>query len=94
MNLRTWCAEVREVADTENGVVVCCNLGGTLHPEGQITLGVQSRSLIAAYELVNAGFEPVRVLEGGISNWRESGRDLYVFDEDAAEKQTESGEDL
>ena len=75
---------MQEVADPEDGIVIYCNLGGTLHPEGQITLGVQSRSLIAAYELVNAGYETVRVLEGGVNNWRETGRDLYVFDEDAA----------
>ena len=73
-------AEVLEVADRDVGVVLCCNLGGQLEPRSQEPglVGIQSRSLVAAYELMNAGFKEIKVLDKGVNGWREAGRDLYV----------------
>jgi hypothetical protein len=82
----SWCAhpDIEELAserDTgkETGIVLCCKMGGTLEPRGSI--GVQSRSLIAAYELVQAGFGMIRVLNDGVNGWQRDGRDLYILDE-------------
>ena len=76
-------AEVAEIVDKDTGIVLCCNLGGDLKPPENGVPGVQSRSLVAAYELVNEGYGPIKVLSGGINGWKEAGRDLWVADEDA-----------
>lgn len=70
------------VEDKEAGVVVCCQMGGTLEPtKSNSNLGIQSRSLVAAYQLVKAGYSGVRVLKNGMAGWIEDGNDLYQFDE-------------
>eukprot|EP01025_Chloroclados_australasicus_P061021 TRINITY_DN7926_c0_g1_i1.p3 TRINITY_DN7926_c0_g1~~TRINITY_DN7926_c0_g1_i1.p3 ORF type:complete len:161 (-),score=9.46 TRINITY_DN7926_c0_g1_i1:340-822(-) len=75
--------EVAEVVTEKEGVLLCCNLGGTLEPEpgkeAVGALGIQSRSLIAAYELSNAGYTNIRVLNEGINGWRRAGLDLWTL---------------
>lgn len=77
--------------------MICCALGGDLEPDVQSTQTVQSRSMIAAYELVNAGFTNVKILAGGVDNWQETGRDLYLegdeVDEEGEDQQRERGTD-
>lgn len=79
-------AEVEEaVEDKDTGVVVCCQMGGTLEPkESQdgSTLGLQSRSLVAAYQLVKAGYTGVRVLKNGMTAWIEDGHDVFLYDDE------------
>lgn len=43
--------------------------------------------MIAAYELINAGYTNVSILAGGVNNWQETGRDLYVEDSEASDDQ-------
>lgn len=76
-------AEVQEfVEDKGAGMVVCCQIGGTLEPtKSNTNLGIQSRSLIAAYQLVKLGYKGIRVLKNGMSAWIEDGNDVYLFDE-------------
>jgi hypothetical protein len=76
------CAEVLEqVDDKDMGVIVCCNMGGTLEPvEANTALGIQSRSLVAAYQLVKAGYSGVRVLKNGMTSWIQDGNDVYTFE--------------
>lgn len=82
-DLEASIAEVGEaVGDKEAGVVVCCAIGGTLEPqEGVTAIGIQSRSLVAAYQLVMSGYRGVRVLKNGMGAWVQDGREVYMFDE-------------
>lgn len=75
--------EVEEmIEDKEGGVVVCCAMGGTLEPEEGVTaIGIQSRSLVAAYQLVMSGYTGVRVLKNGMSSWIQEGREVYTYEE-------------
>lgn len=68
--------------DKGAGVVVCCAMGGTLEPEEGVTaIGIQSRSLVAAYQLVMSGYTGVRVLKNGMSSWIQEGREVYTYEE-------------
>ncbi|KAK9833924.1 hypothetical protein WJX74_010050 [Apatococcus lobatus] len=58
----------------KKGAVLVCNIGGSLQPSQANVLGRQSRSLMAAYELLTLGFSNVNVLEGGMGEWKKSGR--------------------
>jgi rhodanese-related sulfurtransferase len=76
--------EVAKVANKDTGIVLCCNVGGDLTaPEGG-TPAIQSRSLVAAYELLKDGYSPIRILQDGVNGWRASGRDLWVVEEEAS----------
>jgi rhodanese-related sulfurtransferase len=69
--------EVRElVPDNRTPVTLMCNLGGHLDDYGPSPNGMQTRSLMAAYELLNAGYSDVRVLKGGIHEWSRQEREL------------------
>ncbi|KAK9862763.1 hypothetical protein WJX84_010117 [Apatococcus fuscideae] len=61
-------------ASRSKGAVLVCNIGGSLEATQQNALGRQSRSLMAAYELLTLGFSNVNVLEGGMGAWSKSGR--------------------
>uniref|UniRef100_A0A7S3UD24 Rhodanese domain-containing protein n=1 Tax=Picocystis salinarum TaxID=88271 RepID=A0A7S3UD24_9CHLO len=71
---------ISTVNNTEKEVVLMC-LGGTW-PRLDATMdtsvknGKITRSLQAAYTLVEAGFERVRVLDGGVRAWYEAGLDM------------------
>lgn len=57
-------------------IVLYCNIGGQLESWGNSEDGRQSRSLTAAFELYNAGFKKVRVLEGGVGGFVKEGFEL------------------
>ncbi|GIL48209.1 hypothetical protein Vafri_4893 [Volvox africanus] len=75
-------AEVRElVADPgATPVVLYCNLGGSLEPTKNDKNGQQTRSMVAAHELVKDGFKNVCVLKGGYADWVAKDREIEVFD--------------
>ncbi|KAK9829425.1 hypothetical protein WJX72_005776 [[Myrmecia] bisecta] len=68
--------EVAEVVDKDTGAVLICTVGGTLEDTEATKNGRQSRSLMAAYELIQAGYRNVNVLRGGFNDWRKSGREV------------------
>jgi len=58
------------VPDASQGAVLVCNLGGNLDPDyGPSPYGYQTRSLMAAYELYEAGFDNLQVLKDGMGGW-------------------------
>lgn len=85
--ITSWrcCADVLEqISDKQGGVIVCCAMGGTLEPvESNTNLGIQSRSLVAAYQLVKAGYSGIRVLKNGMNAWVEDGNDVYTYESES-----------
>uniref|UniRef100_A0A061RLE6 Rhodanese-like domain-containing protein chloroplastic-like n=1 Tax=Tetraselmis sp. GSL018 TaxID=582737 RepID=A0A061RLE6_9CHLO len=67
-----------EIVDTDKGAILVCGLGGELQGPGgaERTPRAQTRSLMAAYELANAGVRNLVTLRGGFSGWIEAGRDV------------------
>ena len=45
-----------------------------MDPTNTNAAGMQSRSLVAAYEVTNLGISNVSVLKGGFSEWRRNNR--------------------
>jgi len=86
--------EAGKLVDPEAGALLVCNLGGvrdeesTKHLSG--TSRSQTRSLMAAYELANAGFGNLATLKGGFAGWIDSGREVSsnVYDMAAEEEAT------
>ncbi|KAK9842296.1 hypothetical protein WJX81_005104 [Elliptochloris bilobata] len=75
-------SEVAAAADQAKGAVLICNMGGTMDDSKTKQGGMQSRSLMAAYELTNLGFKTgLRVLKGGFYEWRKSGRRVVTREE-------------
>jgi rhodanese-related sulfurtransferase len=74
--------EVANIATKDTGIVLCCNVGGELTAPESGAPSMQSRSLVAAYELLKDGYSPIRILQDGVNGWRSSGRDLWVVDDD------------
>jgi len=74
----TFIPEVEAVAGKSDGVVLVCSLGGQLEEDSERTgtSKSQTRSLMAAYELVSAGFSKVSTLRGGFGKWIDAGRDV------------------
>ncbi|GBF94991.1 hypothetical protein Rsub_07492 [Raphidocelis subcapitata] len=64
--------------DRSRPVVLYCSQGGSLESGGGQRKGFQTRSLVAAYELVQRGFTSVSVMKGGFAEWSKSGRDVAV----------------
>ena len=56
-----FASQVIAACPKKNGLILVCNIGGTLEPTGPSEFGRQSRSLTAAYELVQAGFKNIKV---------------------------------
>ncbi|GLC59643.1 hypothetical protein PLESTB_001517300 [Pleodorina starrii] len=75
-------SEVRQlVADPESTpVVLYCNLGGSLEPTKNDRNGQQTRSMVAAYELIQGGFKNVSVLKGGYLDWVANDREIEIFE--------------
>eukprot|EP00887_Chlorella_sp_A99_P002942 scaffold24.g2942.t1 len=59
-------------------VILYCQIGGSLEPWGSCEWGRQSRSLTAAYELLQADYRSVQVMEGGYCEWAKEERDAEV----------------
>lgn len=73
-------AEVKEaVTNTDEEIILVCNTGGTLEGTAGFKYGKQSRSLMAAYELLNFGYTKIRFLEGGMNQWRAEEREAIVL---------------
>ncbi|KAK3268669.1 hypothetical protein CYMTET_22838 [Cymbomonas tetramitiformis] len=53
-------------------VIILCRNGGSL-PTEKMKEGVRSRSLIAAFKLLDAGFTKVYFVEGGLQKWGQAG---------------------
>jgi rhodanese-related sulfurtransferase len=67
-------------------VVLVCTLGGSLDPYGPSEFGQQTRSLMAAYALYEAGVaKEVCVLKGGFSEWCRGEMDIDIEEEGVIE---------
>lgn len=74
-------SELKEaVGDVDNEVVVICNTGGSLENTVNFNYGKQSRSLMAAYEMITFGYKKLRFLEGGYNQWRSEEREVVVVE--------------
>jgi rhodanese-related sulfurtransferase len=78
--------QVAASVDKMKGAVIVCNYGGTLLPLGEG--GRQSRSIHAAYELVEQGYSSICILDGGFGAWQKE--DLPVDDAPAPEASTDA----
>lgn len=61
-------------------LILVCQIGGDLTPTTSFKNGKQSRSMIAAYQLLLLGFKKVSVLKGGFSEWQRNERPIEVAD--------------
>jgi len=75
-----FCDEVRQYIGVDVPVILVCGIGGTLEADGSYPYGRRSRSLEAAYYLLQEGFRDVSILDGGISAWGKAGFDVYAMD--------------
>lgn len=74
--------ELKEaVGDFGDEIVVICNTGGSLESSVNFEYGKQSRSLMAAYEMVTFGYKKIRFLEGGYNQWRMEDRPVNVMEQ-------------
>ncbi|PSC67375.1 rhodanese-like domain-containing chloroplastic [Micractinium conductrix] len=72
-------AQVAAAQPKKNGgVILVCNVGGSLTPTGPSEFGRQSRSLTAAYELVQAGYSNIKVLENGYYGWCKADKEIEM----------------
>lgn len=69
------------IPDKGSRIILYCNIGGSLEPTGPSEFGQQSRSLSAAYELLRAGYGSIQILQGGMYEWKKSGREVENDDE-------------
>lgn len=67
-------------------LVLYCAQGGVLESTPSLKNGWQTRSLIAAYDLLQAGVRGLSVMRGGYSEWVAGGRDIEVFVESEDEE--------
>lgn len=74
--------EVAAVVSKEDPVILVCGMGGTLDKTTYFENGTPTRSLIAAHELVNIGYQDVRVHRVGVYGWGSEGRQYYTVDYD------------
>ncbi|KAJ9533228.1 hypothetical protein QJQ45_018347, partial [Haematococcus lacustris] len=66
----------------ELGAVLYCSIGGSLEAqEGASRQGMQSRSLIATWQLLSDGHKGLSILKGGFSEWCKNGRDVESWEE-------------
>eukprot|EP00877_Chromochloris_zofingiensis_P010493 jgi/Chrzof1/5698/Cz16g12070.t1 len=73
--------EVAEVVNKQKGAILYCSQGGSLESTASDQRGFQTRSLIAAHDLICEGFTDIHILKGGYSEWLSSGREIEVFEE-------------
>lgn len=71
--------EVAAAAPKKNGgIILVCNIGGSLDKTGPSEWGRQSRSLTAAYNLIQSGFTNIKVLQDGYGGWTKAEKDIEV----------------
>ncbi|WIA41857.1 hypothetical protein OEZ86_009183 [Tetradesmus obliquus] len=69
------------VQDAEQQVILYCSQGGVLEPNDNYRKGWQTRSLIAAYDLMQEGVgNSISVMKGGYTEWVNAGRDIEVME--------------
>ena len=73
-------SEMKEAAGFDDEIVVVCNTGGSLENSVNFEFGKQSRSLMAAYEMLNFGYKKLRFLDGGYNQWTSEEREVIVMD--------------
>jgi len=73
-----FCDKVQEFVGPDVPVILVCGIGGTLDTDASYPYGRRSRSLEAAYYLLQEGFRDVSILDGGISAWGKAGFDVYA----------------
>ncbi|GFR46335.1 hypothetical protein Agub_g7905 [Astrephomene gubernaculifera] len=61
-------------------VVLYCSLGGSLEPTNNDKNGQQTRSMVAAYGLTQAGFKALHILKGGYFDWIANDREIEIFE--------------
>ncbi|KAL4419871.1 hypothetical protein ABPG75_006969 [Micractinium tetrahymenae] len=66
------------VPKKNGGCILVCNIGGSLDKTGPSEWGRQSRSLTAAYELIQNGFTNIKVLQDGYGGWTKSEREVEM----------------
>ncbi|KAL4430353.1 hypothetical protein ABPG77_002159 [Micractinium sp. CCAP 211/92] len=71
--------EVAAAAPKKNGgIILVCNIGGSLDKTGPSEWGRQSRSLTAAYELIQSGFTNIKVLQDGYGGWTKAEKEIEL----------------
>lgn len=68
----SFVSDVAAAVPSRAKLLVLCDAGGTHRPVGTQLEGRRSRSLIAAYKLITAGFGDVVHVAGGVRGWGES----------------------
>lgn len=69
--------EMKKVTDTGKGVILYCEAGGTLAPSTNFMTGKTSRSLKAAYRVLDAELtQDVLHLDGGIFGYYSAGKPI------------------
>mmetsp|Transcript_10499 Transcript_10499/g.28832 ORF Transcript_10499/g.28832 Transcript_10499/m.28832 type:complete len:247 (-) Transcript_10499:91-831(-) len=68
--------DVKKAAGLDKEIIVVCNTGGTLEQSTNFQTGKQSRSLMAAYDMLNLGFSKLSFLEGGYNQWYDEDREI------------------
>ena len=72
--------EITEAASPEEEIIVICNTGGSLESSINFSTGKQSRSLMAAYEMLGLGYTNLKFLDGGYNQWIIEERDIMVYE--------------
>mmetsp|Transcript_33557 Transcript_33557/g.85734 ORF Transcript_33557/g.85734 Transcript_33557/m.85734 type:complete len:253 (+) Transcript_33557:133-891(+) len=77
-----FAAQVAEAAGEDSYILVMCGRGGSISP-WPIPGGIESRSWVAIYDLVQAGIEPGRLLHvrGGFTAWEAAGLECEYYEE-------------
>ncbi|GMH40204.1 hypothetical protein BSKO_08108 [Bryopsis sp. KO-2023] len=78
--------EVADVASKEDPIILVCGMGGSLDKTSYFENGTPTRSLIAAYELVQNGYQDVRVHKGGVKGWEQEERQFYTMNYEEEEE--------
>lgn len=81
--------EVRAIMASDGAgktLVLYCSQGGVLESTETHQRGWQTRSLVAAYDLLQDGMSNIQVLKDGYTGWTNAGRDIEVleYEEDGA----------
>ncbi|QDZ25508.1 rhodanese-like domain-containing protein [Chloropicon primus] len=73
-------SDLQALTDAKDEIVLICSTGGTLNPDQKSQSRAQSRSLMAAYDMIGLGYEKIRFLDGGYNQWRNEEREIVVND--------------
>eukprot|EP00775_Hariotina_reticulata_P004642 gene4642-4894_t len=73
--------DVQQLLEGDQELILYCSQGGVLEPNDNYRKGWQTRSMVAAYELLQAGVgNSISVLRGGYTEWCNGGRDIEVME--------------